>query len=326
MTPKNKQLNILAILPKSIGGRLTTSSIIDGIVANGHCVCVFDELNDSKTMAVELLDSQNPDFIIGYDFCALAFCDEYNLNFRTLNYFSDVIEDSHSGPDWEKYYPELKKEKNYTFYWDKKLCEKKRKEIKNLFYLPHFVNTAIYKNLNLQTEYDILFAGRLDTDFRLKSFVELLKTNPALSCGWFAIKKHYDDALNRSSEDEKPLLSKVYKGFIDNEKDMAVAINKTKIVINFNQQGVSSLNYRTIQTMSCEKLILNDSREEGTKFFGKDFLTYNDVEDLSEKINFYLNNKDAYLKNTGSIKKIIDKDFSHRTGAKKMLEMAGFAE
>ena len=43
---KNKK--ILAILPISIGGRLTTSSIIDGFRQNDCEVKVFDELFDKN--------------------------------------------------------------------------------------------------------------------------------------------------------------------------------------------------------------------------------------------------------------------------------------
>ena len=39
---------ILAILPISIGGRLTTSSIIDGLVQNNFDVTVYDELFDKN--------------------------------------------------------------------------------------------------------------------------------------------------------------------------------------------------------------------------------------------------------------------------------------
>ena len=39
---------ILAILPISIGGRLTTYSIIDGYRQNGCDVTVFDELFDKN--------------------------------------------------------------------------------------------------------------------------------------------------------------------------------------------------------------------------------------------------------------------------------------
>lgn len=38
--------NILIILPVSIGGRLTISSIIDGFIQNDYCVSVYDELKN----------------------------------------------------------------------------------------------------------------------------------------------------------------------------------------------------------------------------------------------------------------------------------------
>ena len=63
---KNKK--ILAILPISIGGRLTTSSIIDGFRQNGCEVKVFDELFD-KNLNDYLNDDYN--FITGYDFSGL---------------------------------------------------------------------------------------------------------------------------------------------------------------------------------------------------------------------------------------------------------------
>ena len=41
--------------------------------------------------------------------------------------------------------------------------------------MPHFVNTDIYYNFNNNPEFDIMFAGRLDTDFRLNSVIDLMK-------------------------------------------------------------------------------------------------------------------------------------------------------
>ena len=83
---KNKK--ILAILPISIGGRLTTSSIIDGFRQNDCEVKVFDELFD-KNLNDYLNDSY--DFITGYDFSGLKIKIDNNLPWRSLNYFSDDI-------------------------------------------------------------------------------------------------------------------------------------------------------------------------------------------------------------------------------------------
>ena len=281
---KNKK--ILAILPISIGGRLTTSSIIDGFRQNGCEVKVFDELFD-KNLNDYLNDSY--DFISGYDFSGLKIKIDNNLPWRSLNYFSDDIRSKASGPEWEKYLPYLENDDNYTFYWDKVLTE--YENFKNINYLPHFVNFDIYKDMDIEPEFDIMFAGRLDTDYRLSFFEELITKLPDLKIAWYAIDRHYEDAKKRSKYPE--LITLCYQGFIDNEEDMAKAINNAKIVFNINSQGISSLNYRTFQTVACKRLMLSDFREELALFDGH-LPFYEDFSDLIFKIESYLEDKDAY--------------------------------
>ena len=59
---------ILGILPHSIGGRLTISSVFDGFRLNGFEVVIFDELKNDN-----FNDYINTDysFIVGYDFSAI---------------------------------------------------------------------------------------------------------------------------------------------------------------------------------------------------------------------------------------------------------------
>lgn len=284
MCMKNKK--ILAILPISIGGRLTTSSIIDGFRQNGCEVKVFDELFD-KNLNDYLNDSY--DFISGYDFSGLKIKIDNNLPWRSLNYFSDDIRSKASGPEWEKYLPYLENDDNYTFYWDKVLTE--YENFKNINYLPHFVNFDIYKDMDVEPEFDVMFAGRLDTDYRLSFFEELITKLPDLKIAWYAIDRHYEDAKKRSKYPE--LITLCYQGFIDNEEDMAKAINNAKIVFNINSQGISSLNYRTFQTVACKRLMLSDFREELALFDGH-LPFYEDFSDLIFKIESYLEDKDAY--------------------------------
>ena len=65
---------ILAIMPISIGGRLTTSSFIDGFIQNGFEVIVYDELKNDN-----FLDYLSDDFeyIIGYDFSPIKLKKDY---------------------------------------------------------------------------------------------------------------------------------------------------------------------------------------------------------------------------------------------------------
>ena len=136
-----------------------------------------------------------------------------------------------------------------------------------------------------------MFAGRLDTDYRLSFFEELVSKLPDLKFAWFAIDRHYKDAKNRARNPE--IIENSYRGFIDNEYDMAKAINNTKIVFNMNSQGISSLNYRTFQTIACKRLLISDYREELSLFEGH-MPFYEDFSDLIFKIENYLDDDNAY--------------------------------
>ena len=310
---KNKK--ILAILPISIGGRLTTSSIIDGFRQNGCEVKVFDELFD-KNLNDYLNDSY--DFISGYDFSGLKIKIDNNLPWRSLNYFSDDIRSKASGPEWEKYLPYLENDDNYTFYWDKVLTE--YENFKNINYLPHFVNFDIYKDMDVEPEFDVMFAGRLDTDYRLSFFEELITKLPDLKIAWYAIDRHYEDAKKRSKYPE--LITLCYQGFIDNEEDMAKAINNAKIVFNINSQGISSLNYRTFQTVACKRLMLSDFREELALFDGH-LPFYEDFSDLIFKIESYLEDKDAYKRVVDECYNIAKISHNSKDCTRYMLKVAG---
>lgn len=278
---------VLAILPISIGGRLTTSSIIDGYRQNNCEVIVYDELFNKNL--TKILKREKFDQIVGYDFSPLKIKVDNKLNIPCACYFSDDIRSNTSGPEWEKYLPYLENEDNYTFYWDKVLTS--YENFQNIHYLPHFVNFDIYKDLNIKPKFDILFAGRLDTDYRLGFFEELVLKLPDLKIAWHAIEKHYQDARNRSNYPE--IIDLCYQGFIDNELDMAKAINDTKIVFNMNSQGISSLNYRTFQTVACKRLLISDYREELDLFEGN-MPFYEDFSDLLFKIECYLEDYEAY--------------------------------
>ena len=60
-------LKILGILPHSIGGRLTISSIFDGFVQNGHSVKIVDVLKN------DTLPLSDFDYIMGYGFSGIKY-------------------------------------------------------------------------------------------------------------------------------------------------------------------------------------------------------------------------------------------------------------
>ncbi len=315
------KFNILVVLPHSIGGRLTTSSIIDGFVDNDFNVVVFDELKQQMQDFETIISQKSFDYIVGYNFSAIHFANKYNLDCKVINYFSDEIDKKQAGIGFENHIEILNKPNVYTFYWDKILYEKIQSQINNIFYLPHFVNTNIYTPSSIKPQYDVMFAGRLDTDFRLNFWINLVKSMPNVRFVWYAIEKHYNDALSRLSEEDGQILSKTYKGFIDNESDMARAINNAKIVINMHSQGVSSLNYRTFQVMACEKLLLCDYRKEVESLFNnKGLVVYKDLDDIKLKISHYLYNEVDYNEVIKNARAKICENHDAKSCVKKMIE------
>ena len=291
------------------------SSIIDGFKQNDCNVIVFDELFDKNLKQVL---RRKFDYICGYDYSGLKIKADYNLKVPSINYFSDDLRSKTSGPEWEKYLPCLEEEDNYTFYWDKVLTS--YESFKNITYLPHFVNFDVYKDLGVKPEYDVMFAGRLDTDYRLSFFEELVNKLPSLNIAWFAIDRHYQDARNRAIYPE--LIDLCYRGFIDNEEDMAKAINNSKIVFNMHSQGISSLNYRTFQTVACKRLIISDYREELALFEGH-LPFYEDFSDLIFKIESYLEDKKAYKKVTDECWNIAKRCHNSKDCTRYMLKVVG---
>ena len=318
MSENNKK--ILGILPHSIAGRLIVKSMLDGFEQNGFSFDIYDELKQDNFL--EFISNKDYDYISGYDFSPLKLKVDNNLNLPCVCYFADEIESKASGvlDDWKKYLPYLSEDSNYTFYWDRALAEKSN--IKNLYYMPQFVNTEVYKPLNLEKEYDIMFAGRLDTDYRLNFFIELMQHFSNLKFAWFAIEKHYQDALSRTNEEGQELLKKAYKGFIDNEPDMSVAINKAKFVFTMNAQGLSSLNHRTVQAVACKTLVVSDFREELNIYKG-DLPFYINMGDLVEKINYYMQNEKAYEYTVNKCYEIASKYLSAEYCVKCMLKVMG---
>ncbi len=314
---------ILAILPESIGGRLTMTSLFRGFEKCGYKLTIVDKLDSSAKKQVSTLNIEDYDFLISYDFVAIEFKTDLDLKIKTVNYFSDVIESDCSGKYWQKYYAQLQDKDNYIFYWDKSLTQKANKSIANIHYLPHCVDIETYKNLNLKNEYDVMFAGRLTYGTRVERFLKLVKALPNVKFALYCFEKHLDNVCEQLNETDSTLLHSVYKGFIDTEEKMSEAINKSKIVLNFTSQGESSLNYRLFQVLACEKLLLTDYRQELGELFtiDEDVIFYKNDKDIIEKIKDYLINSDKYKKIIQNGRKIIEVKYSCSIASRKILDI-----
>ncbi len=318
---------IIALLPESIGGRLTMTSLFVGFELCGYELKILDVLKNAHE-EIKKINTDAYDFLVSYDFTGIRFKTDFRLKIKTINYFSDVIESSCSGAYWAEYYEKLKDKDNFIFYWDKVLTQNalKERKIANLSYLPHAVDTNLYKNLNLEPEYDVMFAGRLTYGIRSERFLNILKSLPNVKFALYCFEKHLNQVCEKLSQHDAELLKPIYKGFIDTEEKMSEAINKSKIVINFTSQGESSLNYRVFQTLACEKLLLTDYQSEIEELFspGKDILYYKNDEELIALIKNYIKTPQDYKKLIESGRKTVVQKYSSKMAVEKIIKICKF--
>ena len=73
-------------------------------------------------------------------------------------------------------------------------------------------------------------------------------------------------------------------------KDMVNVINSYKI--HFNRNISNDINYRTFETLGCKTFLITNYTENLERLYdiGKHLVVYENSIDLSEKINYYLNN------------------------------------
>jgi len=315
---------ILALLPESIGGRLTMTSLFKGFEQLDFELTIIDPLKDAETL-INGLNMNEYDFLLSYDFLGIKFKTDFALNIKTVNYFSDVIESECSGVYWQEYYDKLQEKDcsktNFVFYWDKALTDE-AEGIANITYLPHVVDVDTYKNMHLVPEYDVMFAGRLTYGVRLERFLNIVKSLPDVKFALYCFPKYFKSICEMVPESDREILQSIYKSFIDSEAQMSEAINKSKIVINFTSQGKSSLNYRLFQVLACEKLLLTDYRSELEDLFtiGHDVICYKDDSELVELIKDYLKRPDEYEKIIKNGRKTIESKYFPVIAATKILQ------
>jgi spore maturation protein CgeB len=87
-----------------------------------------------------------------------------------------------------------------------------------------------------------------------------------------------------------------------------------------NSQGISSLNYRTIQTMACKTLMITDFREEINMFQGN-LPFYINFLDLIDKINYYMQNDKAYEYTINKCYEIVSKHLNSSVCVKQIIDV-----
>jgi len=144
----------------------------------------------------------------------------------------------------------------------------------NVFLTQWGCNHFLYSNLNLQRTYDVTFVGRCYGE--RKSFVQGLREKgvkiTAFGQGW-----------ENGGRISQANLIRIY--------------NESKISLNISIASTGSktqIKGRDFEAVACGSLLLTKNTEDIGRYFvpGKEIVTYENLADASEKIEYYLRNEE----------------------------------
>ncbi len=291
---------VWGLIPVSIAGSLIIKGFLKGLEHN-NCIVKECHINDFNK---DTLADFKPDFIIGYDYAHFMDLDIENIisecNIPVVHYFADdpMSNFSHGGDS--RLFDKLSDSNGIVFCWDKHYLNVFNN---TSFYLPIGIDTDAYKYDSFLDDYDlsdkIVFVGRPLTKKRINLLCDIIKRFPE-NLFIYCYKKHFDTSLDYIKQnnllDYKYLnfYENCYKGFLNNEEELANVYSKATIILNITMaQGVSSINYRIFEAFACDGFLISDYTNDIAESFkdSEDLVFYSDKDDLLNKISFYLENE-----------------------------------
>lgn len=285
---------VLSILPVSIAGTLIIKGFSSGFKSNG---CFVLE-KDVRELTPEDLENFKPDIIFGYDYSYMhnkVLCDYILANqakYQLVHYFADEPDGRYAYTDFPEMYNDYKNIDAYSFVWDREFCS----QLPNSQYLPLAVNYKAYKIADYgEYAYDISFVGRPLTEKRQRILCRLIKEF-GRKLNIFSYKPHFERSVDEIKTiglldaRELEIYKSSFKGYLQNEKELAKVYSSSKININITLQGETSLNYRVFEVLASRGFLITDDVADLKENFdvGRELESYKDEDDLVDKIRFYL--------------------------------------
>jgi hypothetical protein len=114
---------------------------------------------------------------------------------------------------------------------------------------------------------------------------------------------------------------KIKKDFFVIGDDMVKSINSYKI--HFNKNISNDINYRTFETTGCGTFLLTNYTPGLEKLFdiGKELVVYNDLNDLDNKVKYYLENEEEREKIAKAGYERSKKDHTYFERSKKLIQI-----
>lgn len=300
-------LKVLLVSNKNYTEGFISKGFASGFKANG-CYILIKELEE---LSVEDIERFKPDIVFGFNYGFLLqgkmeiidYLIENIGRFKLVHYFADEPDSKYAYMNKPELYEEFKKLANdkenvFTFVWDRDFV----KQIPHASFLPMAVNYKSYRPEEGKP-YDISFVGRPLSEKRQKILASLIKRF-GKKLNIFCYENHFlqsiDDMKEKHllSDKELDIYKSAYKGFLKTESDIANVYFNSKVNINITLQGNSGLNYRVYEVLASRGFLLTDETKEINKVFivSKELETYKDIDDLLDKTEFYLKNREIAQK------------------------------
>ena len=175
----------------------------------------------------------------------------------------------------------------------------------------------------------------LNVDIHLNSSEQYIKHFNVKKSYWFPnaypdeliypmnIDKNFDVGFCGNDRPEIHYLDKfnIKKDLFVLGDDMVKAINSYKI--HFNKNIRDDINYRTFETCGCETFLLTNYTPNLEKLFdiGKEVVVYTSIEDLDNKVKYYLENEDERKKIAKAGHERVKRDHTYFERSKKLIEI-----
>jgi spore maturation protein CgeB len=167
---------------------------------------------------------------------------------------------------------------------------------KNVAYFPFGFDKTLFNeeiataSENVQIyDSDVCFVGSWDPE-RETWLTQLMQRNPTLNLAIWG--NRWDENLPQIS-----ILKTYLKGSAIYGIDMMKAFRLSRIVLNFiRRQNLDAHNMRTIEVAACKSFLLTERTKDQAELLFKEGVNiecFENIDDLTNKINFYLSNHNA---------------------------------